>query len=88
MDAETAVSHVAGGRVLVGKVVSSRMDKTVTVEVSRLVKHARYHKFVSRTKNYKAHDEDNACKEGDTVVIRESRPLSKTKRWTVVERRS
>lgn len=76
-----------GGRLLVGRVVSSKMDKTVTVEVSRLVKHPRYRKFVSQTKNFKAHDAENACQEGDTVVIRESRPLSKTKRWVVVERR-
>jgi small subunit ribosomal protein S17 len=64
------------------------MNKTITVEVTRLVKHARYRKYISRRKNYKAHDEDNECAIGDTVVIRESRPLSKTKRWMVVERRA
>lgn len=78
----------SGGRVLEGRVVSARMDKTVTVEVTRLVKHTRYRKYISRRKNYKAHDEDNACSTGDAVVIRESRPLSKTKRWMVVERGS
>lgn len=78
----------SGGRVLEGRIVSSRMDKTVTVEVTRLVKHSRYRKYISRRKNYKAHDADNACAEGDVVVIRESRPLSKTKRWVVVERRA
>lgn len=76
-----------GGRVMVGRVVSSKMDKTVTVEVARLVMHRRYRKYISRTKNFKAHDELNACVEGDLVVIRESRPISKTKRWVVVRRR-
>jgi len=74
-------------RELVGRVVSDKMDKTITVEVTRLVKHATYHKYVSRTKTYKAHDENNECKVNDEVVIRESRPLSKTKRWLVIERR-
>lgn len=78
----------AKGRVLEGRVVSSRMDKTVTVEVTRMVKHPQYRKYISRRKNYKAHDEANDCQEGDTVVIKECRPLSKTKRWVVVERRA
>lgn len=76
------------GRVLEGRVVSARMDKTVTVEVSRLVKHRQYRKYITRSKTYKAHDEANECQENDTVVIKECRPLSKTKRWVVVERRS
>ncbi len=76
------------GRVLEGRVVSSRMDKTITVEVTRLVKHTRYRKYISRRKNYKAHDEQNECNEGDVVVIGESRPRSKTKRWVLLERRS
>ncbi|MGC6491672.1 MAG: 30S ribosomal protein S17 [Myxococcota bacterium] len=75
------------GRVLEGRVVSNRMDKTVTVEVTRLTKHPRYRKYISRRKTYKAHDEDNACQMNDHVVIRESRPISKLKRWVVVERR-
>jgi len=74
-------------RTLTGKVVSDRMEKTVTVEVTRLVKHQKYKKFVSRTKTYKAHDEANECKVDDIVVIEESRPLSATKRWKVIERR-
>lgn len=77
-----------GGRELEGRVVSSKMDKTVVVEVTRTVKHPRYHKYITRRNTYKAHDEDNACSENDTVVIRESRPLSKTKRWVVTERRA
>lgn len=76
-----------GRRELVGKVVSDRMNKTVTVEVVRTVLHTTYRKYVQRSKNYKAHDENNECKVDDIVVIREHRPLSKTKRWVVVERR-
>ena len=83
-----AAEEVASGRrELIGRVVSDKMDKTVTVEVTRTVKHPRYHKFVSRRKKYKAHDEENQCQVNDTVVIRESRPLSRHKRWVVVERR-
>jgi small subunit ribosomal protein S17 len=78
----------SGRRRLVGTVVSDKMDKTITVRVERRVKHARYRKYVTRQKTYKAHDEDNACQENDLVVIRESRPLSRTKRWLVVERRA
>jgi len=73
-------------RTLTGKVVSDKMDKTVTVEVTRRVQHKRYRKYVSLSKNYKAHDENNEYKVDDFVVIAESRPLSKTKRWVVVER--
>ncbi|MEQ1564082.1 MAG: 30S ribosomal protein S17 [Myxococcota bacterium] len=76
-----------GRRMLVGRVVSDKMDKTVTVEVVRTVKHRRYHKFVTRRKKYHAHDENNEFKVDDVVVIQESRPLSKTKRWVVIERR-
>jgi small subunit ribosomal protein S17 len=75
-------------RTLVGRVVSDKMDKTVTVEVTRRVKHARYHKYVSRRKNFKAHDEQNDYHINDVVVIEECRPLSKLKRWVVIERRS
>jgi small subunit ribosomal protein S17 len=59
------------------------MDKTVVVQVDRLVKHPVYKKYVRRRAKYKAHDENNSCQKGDRVVIRESRPLSKTKRWQV-----
>lgn len=76
-----------GRRVLVGRVVSDKMDKTVTVEVTRRIKHPKYHKYVTRRKNFKAHDEGNTCQMNDTVVIQESRPLSRTKRWVVIERR-
>ncbi|RME20139.1 MAG: 30S ribosomal protein S17 [Deltaproteobacteria bacterium] len=83
----TDTSTSRGGRLLVGRVVSDKMDKTVVVEVQRRVLHPRYRKYVNRRKTYKAHDEDNACKVGDIVVIKESRPLSRTKRWVVVEQR-
>lgn len=68
-----------------GKVVSDKMDKTVVVAVSRLTQHPAYKKTVRRTTKFKAHDELNACKTGDTVTIKESRPLSREKRWSVVE---
>jgi small subunit ribosomal protein S17 len=66
-----------------GIVVSDKMDKTVVVAVRRLVKHARYGKYVKRRAHYKAHDETNGCSLGDRVVIAETRPLSKDKRWRV-----
>lgn len=74
-------------RTFSGKVISDKMDKTVTVEVTRTVKHPTYKKFISRTKTYKAHDENNECKVDDLVIIEECRPLSATKRWRVIERR-
>jgi len=77
-----------GRRILIGRVVSDKMDKTVTVQVTKKVKHPRYRKYVSRTQTYKAHDENNQCEIDDEVVIQESRPLSRTKRWVVIERRS
>ena len=69
----------------VGKVVSNKMTKTITVEVLRKVKHPMYGKFMSKTKKFAAHDENNECGEGDTVRIMETRPLSKNKRWRLVE---
>jgi small subunit ribosomal protein S17 len=72
-------------RQMVGKVVSNKMDKSVIVQVERLVKHKVYHKFVKRRAKFAAHDEINACNVGDKVLITESRPISKTKRWRVSE---
>jgi small subunit ribosomal protein S17 len=69
----------------VGKVVSNKMEKTITVEVSRKVKHEIYGKFIGKTTKFKAHDEKNECSIGDTVLIQETRPLSKEKRWRLVE---
>jgi small subunit ribosomal protein S17 len=70
-------------RQVMGVVVSNRMDKTVVVMVERLVKHQLYQKYVRRRVKFAAHDETNACGVGDKVLITESRPLSKTKRWRV-----
>jgi len=69
----------------VGTVISDKMDKTVVVRVERLVHHSMYHKFIRRQNKFKAHDAHNACKVGDRVLIEESRPLSRTKRWVVVK---
>jgi small subunit ribosomal protein S17 len=73
-------------RVLTGRVVSDKMDKTVTVLVERRVMHPLYKKFIRRSKKYAAHDEANLCKEGDVVQIEECPPLSKRKAWMVVQR--
>jgi small subunit ribosomal protein S17 len=73
-------------RVLTGRVVSDKMDKTVTVLVERRVMHPLYKKFIRRSKKYAAHDEANLCKEGDLVQIEECAPISKRKTWAVVFR--
>lgn len=72
-------------KVLVGRVTSDKMEKTVVVAVERTVRHPLYGKVLRRVKKYKAHDEQNECKTGDRVRIIESRPLSREKRWRVVE---
>jgi small subunit ribosomal protein S17 len=72
-------------RVIQGTVVSDKMQKTIVVSVERKKKHRLYHKVVTVTERYKAHDEDNTCKLGDVVRIQECRPLSKDKRWRVVQ---
>lgn len=72
-------------KVRVGKVVSDKMDKTIVVAVVDNVKHPLYNKIVKRTYKLKAHDENNECKKGDTVRVMETRPLSKDKRWRLVE---
>lgn len=71
-------------RTLQGKVISNKMDKSITVAIERSVKHPIYGKFIKRTTKLHVHDETNQCKEGDVVTIRECRPLSKTKSWTLV----
>ena len=71
-------------RVMQGVVVSDKMDKTVTVKVERRIMHPLYKKFIRRSKKYAAHDENNVCKIGDTVSIRECRPISKRKKWEVL----
>ena len=68
-----------------GVVTSNKMDKTVVIAVTDLVKHPLYGKYIKRTSKVKAHDEENSCNEGDTVRVMETRPLSKDKRWRVTE---
>lgn len=75
----------ANKKQIVGVVTSDKMDKTITVSVERRLKHPMYGKFVKKTKKFKAHDEQNVCQEGDVVRIVESRPLSRLKRWNLVE---
>ena len=72
-------------RTLQGKVISAKMDKSITVAIERKVKHPLYGKFMKRTTKLHAHDETNQCNEGDVVSIKECRPLSKTKSWALVE---
>ena len=72
-------------RVLQGVVVSDKADKTITVLVERRVMHPLYKKIIRRTKKYRAHDEDNRCKDGDLVQIVECRPISKSKTWRVID---
>ncbi|MDB5368759.1 MAG: ribosomal protein [Roseomonas sp.] len=73
-------------RVLTGRVVSDKQDKTITVLVERRVMHPLYKKFIRRSKKYAAHDDANLCKEGDLVLIEECRPISKRKTWLLVQR--
>ncbi len=72
-------------KTLTGRVISNKMDKTVTVLIERRVKHPLYGKYITRTTKVHAHDENNECGEGDIVAIAQSRPLSKTKAWRLVE---
>lgn len=72
-------------RTLTGKVVSNKMDKSITVLIERRVKHPKYGKFVRKSSKIHAHDEANQCHEGDVVTIEECRPISKTKAWRLVE---
>ena len=83
--ASSASGRIAGVKERVGLVTSNKMEKTITVAVMRLVEHRIYKKTIKRTKKFKAHDEGNTCQVGDLVRIRETRPMSKTKRWTLVE---
>ena len=72
-------------KVRIGEVVSNKMDKSITVAVKRRVKHPVYGKYISKTTKLMAHDEKNACQEGDRVKIIEMRPLSRNKRWRLIE---
>ena len=84
---EAATNNIEGkaARTVTGKVVSDKMDKTITVLINRRVKHPVYGKYMSKSSKVKAHDENNECKAGDLVTVAESRPLSKTKTWTLVK---
>ncbi|MBU1190668.1 MAG: 30S ribosomal protein S17 [Gammaproteobacteria bacterium] len=79
----SASEHIA--HTLTGRVVSNKMDKSVTVKIERLVKHEVYGKYIRRSTKLHVHDEANQCQEGDLVTIRQCRPISKTKSWTLVE---
>ena len=83
---ETTETNTRGRKIQVtGEVVSDKMDKTISVLIYRMVKHPKYGKYVKKTSVFKAHDEKNQAKTGDIVKITESRPLSKTKRWSLTE---
>ncbi len=88
MTEQTAAGTAGGRKVarqLTGRVVSDKMDRTVTVLIERRVTHPLYGKIVTRSKKYHAHDETNECKEGDLVTIEECRPISRTKNWRVAK---
>ena len=78
-------NQTANASVLTGRVVSDKMDKSITVLIERLVRHPLYGKQLRRSTKIKAHDEDNVCQQGDLVRIKETRPISKTKSGTLVE---
>lgn len=72
-------------RTLQGRIISNKMDKTIVVKVDRKVKHPLYGKYITRSTKIHAHDENNSCQIGDTVIVAETRPISKTKSWQLVE---
>jgi small subunit ribosomal protein S17 len=82
--AAPGAAPIPGQRLLMGKVVSNKMDKTIAVSVERMVKHPTYGKYIRRTTKLLAHDESNECKEGDVVSIKPCRPMSRRKSWIVV----
>ncbi len=84
MTEEAKKVETKGQRTVVGRVVSNKMDKTVSVAIERLIKHPVYGKYIRRTTKVLAHDENNECKSGDRVTISECRPVSKHKAWQVV----
>ena len=85
MSEETKTAETKSGRTVVGRVVSDKMDKTVSVAIERLVKHPMYGKYIRRTTKLMAHDETNECKAGDRVAISDCRPIAKNKSWRVVD---
>ena len=85
MSTETKTDEVKAQRTVIGRVVSDKMDKTVSIAIERLVKHPVYGKYIRRTSKLMAHDENNVCKAGDRVTISECRPIAKNKAWRVVD---
>lgn len=85
MTEQTNVEQKNTQRSIVGKVISDKMNKTIVVQIERKVKHPLYGKYVRRFSKMYAHDEENTCRIGDLVLIKQTRPLSKTKRWALVE---
>lgn len=81
----TSIKPRGRKKILTGKVISDKMNKTISVLIYRLVKHDKYKKFIKKTSVFKAHDETNQAKVGDTVDIYETRALSKTKRWKLIQ---
>lgn len=79
------MSEAKSTRTVQGRVISNKMDKSIVVAIERQVKHPIYGKYIKRTTKLHAHDENNTCQEGDLVSIRETRPVSKTKSWTLVD---
>jgi len=84
MSEDIKAAEVKGKRTVIGRVVSDKMNKTVSVKVERLIKHPIYGKYIRRSTKVLAHDESNECKSGDRVTISECRPVSKNKAWQVV----
>lgn len=85
MAEEIEASSRGRNKTRVGEVVSDKMDKTIVVAVTRQFMHPKYKKFVRKQKRYHVHDEENECRQGDRVLIQETRPLSRTKRWKLKE---
>jgi small subunit ribosomal protein S17 len=85
MSEETKVESAKNKRTIVGRVVSNKMDKSVTISIDRLIKHPAYGKYIRRSNKVMAHDAKNECNMGDRVAISECRPISKNKAWQVVE---
>lgn len=85
MTEQKLVNEDKSQRTIVGKVISDKMNKTIVVQIERKVKHPLYGKYIRRFSKMYAHDEDNKCRIGDLVLIQQSRPLSKTKRWILLE---
>jgi small subunit ribosomal protein S17 len=85
MNDKSGVIDQTNARTKTGRVVSDKMDKTITVLIERRVKHALYGKYLTKSSKLKAHDEENSCKAGDLVTIKETRPMSKSKTWALVK---